>query len=270
MKNKSLFTIALLIVFTPSVFAAGGEMTPQQIMEKSWSLYTAGVETECKKVALKIYANSEGDGEPIEKELNHWVQYGELEQITVNFLGGRRDRVKARIDREKGQDKRWLKLPSWRKEKPIAVSDSRYFEGTGLTYEDLRELENEALKDFNYACLNPTSPKEGDCWVITGHPKSGVETAYTYRVFWVNDKDFAVEKIEYYNNRGLDKVQENLVICYEQSGRWRVEVCEVVNRQIPRKTAIKVIERYINHQDFNDSVFSRNFFQSDREYSLLD
>jgi hypothetical protein len=254
------FYLAILIILGVLSLAHAEEMTADRVVAKSWELYRqARNEKEVIKVDIE-YKDGRRDG----KELARWIKFEQSgeDKVAVRFSKPILDEGLALLiwRHINGDDDVWLKLPSLGQERRISVSDqSKYFAETDFTYEDTRQLIGERCGDFGYRML---SSKDG-IRVIEASPKSGTETGYGKRVFWI-DPRFVLVKTEYYTKNGsLIKVQVNSHIKIDTSGRWRADETEVENLLLKRKTTMKTIDRKIDLA-MSQEVFSRKFLSSKR------
>jgi hypothetical protein len=240
---KKLFCLLLLSLLSTAA-AYAEDISALQIVTKSWRLYRLPA---TEKETVEIDITRQG-GMKESKALTHWIKYdadkGE-DKITIVFHKPAMDDGLALLTwrhAEKSDDQ-WLKLPSMGKVRRVSVADQeKYFAGTDLTYEDLRQLDGERTRDFNYRILS----KEGDHSVIEASPKAGLESAYGKRIFWINGA-FANIRTEFYSRDGrLIKVQTNSRISVQKNGMWRADQVEMQNLMLNRNTAMKITQRTIN------------------------
>ena len=101
-----------------------------------------------------------------------------------------------RID-GKGDDQ-WLYLPALKKVKRIrATEKSRSFQGSDFSYEDLsvRELDSD-----KYELIGEESINGIKCYKVNAMPIER-ETQYSSRVVWVDQQNFLMKKVEFYDKK---------------------------------------------------------------------
>jgi hypothetical protein len=255
---KIIFGIIFLLLSSGIVQAA--ELSPEQIVAKSWEQFrNAKGEKETVKIVV-VYA----DGRKEEKKLFRWTKFdsGSEDQITLKFFEPPLDRGLGLLTLRHPvkEDEQWLKLPSLKKVRKIAVGEQeKYFAGTDFTNEDVRQLIGEKTKDFTYRLVNKT----GNVWTIEAVPKSGVETGYGRRVFQIDDK-MVFLKIDYFGKNGEHiKTQTNSNIVFSKGNLWRANHVEVNNFLLKRKTVVDVESRDIDPQ-ISPNIFAKDFLESER------
>ncbi len=257
---KKLFCFLLLSLLS-TVAAHADDLSALQTVTKSWRLYRLPA---TEKETVEIDITRQG-GMKESKALTHWIKYdadkGE-DKITIVFHKPKMDEGLALLTwrhSEKGDDQ-WLKLPSMGKVRRVSVADQeKYFAGTDFTYEDLRQLDGEQTRDFNYRILR----KEGDHSIIEAAPKAGLESAYGKRIFWINGA-FANMRTEFYSRDGrLIKVQINSRISIQKNGMWRADQVEMQNLALNRKTVMKIMQRTVNPLIRSD-IFSVKFLEGNQ------
>jgi outer membrane lipoprotein-sorting protein len=252
---RYLAAILLLMVLMAGNSSYAQAITAEEIIAETWRLYR---QANNEKEKIEIIVHDSG-GRIKEKVLTRWTKFspnGE-DKIVIKFSKPALDKgLGLLIWRSSLGDKQWLKLPSMRRVRKVSVSNQAYFANTDITYEDSRQLIGERIKDFNYRRLGE---KKGRRWIIESVPKEGVSSGYSKRVFWIDQRTFAIIRIEYYGRRGdLIKVAQHNEIQIENNQRWRVNQVEIKNIILGRFTMIKIIERQINI-DLSPSIFTKRF-----------
>jgi len=257
---KLKFTVIFLIIsfFQFNTASEAGSLQGIQIVEKAWHNFRV-IPHEIEKTTILQFDN----GTEKKKKILRWSKYDENgeDKITIKFTDPSRDKGLSLLTHRHPDkaDDQWLRMPSWKKVRRVSISnESKYFAGTDLTYEDVRQLSSERISDFRYEILEEVM----DCWVIKAMPKPNVRSGYTYRVFQINKK-FVLIKIEYYGFQdNLIKTQQNKEIQYYKNGAWRANIIEIDNVLLNRKTIIHVVERNIT-QENDKSIFSKMFLLRD-------
>ncbi|MEA2113414.1 MAG: outer membrane lipoprotein-sorting protein [Patescibacteria group bacterium] len=245
--------VILLLVLATANFSYA-ETTAEEIIAKTWRLYRQ-VDNEKETVSVIV----RGGGRIKEKVLTRWTKFnpnGE-DKIIIKFSKPAIDKgLGLLIWRNPLGDKQWLKLPSMRRARKISVNNqAKYFAGTDVTYEDSRQLIGERTDDFNY---REWGNEKDEYRIIEAVPKKGVSSGYSKRVFWIERQTFAVTRIEYYNRKGLLKIQHNQEIEIAGNGKWRVNRVAIENMAVGRFTTIKITERQVN-TDLPPTIFTKRF-----------
>ncbi|MCK5738828.1 outer membrane lipoprotein-sorting protein, partial [bacterium] len=254
MKSKLIMTLALVMLFFVGIEIAFCEMTGLQIVETTWRNFRL-IDQEYEKITI---LQSES-GEDTHKTLIRWSDYdsGGEDKITIKFEAPARDKGLSLLTHRHNDesDDQWLRMPSWKKVRRVSVSnESKYFAGTDLTYEDVRQLSSERTTDFRYDLIENNT----NCWMIKAMPKPDIQSGYAYRIFQIDKKSVLI-KIEYYGANGsLIKIQHNKSIQSYDNGAWRANVVEIDNVLLNRKTTIRVAERNITPEN-NQSIFTKMF-----------
>ncbi len=239
---------------------AAREMPPEEMVSRSWELFRQ-VSHERESVRIAI---DHADGRREEKQLTRWTRFDPSREdcVTIKFLAPPLDRglgllTLRHADRE---DEQWLKLPSLKKVRKVAAGEQdRYFAGTDLTNEDVRQLIGERTQDYTYSLAR----REGGVSVVEAVPGAGTRTGYGRRLMWVDEK-LVITRVEYYGRQGeLIKVQTNSGITVSDKGLWRAGHVEIENLLLKRKTRIDIEERQID-PDISPGVFTRDFLESER------
>jgi hypothetical protein len=254
MKIKFIFIFLISAFLYFNVDLSFGSLNGGQIIEKTWHKYRV-IPKEFETISLLQLEN----GTEKEKKILRWSQYNKSgeDKITIKFTDPPIDKGLSLLTHRNPDktDDQWLRMPSWKKVRRVSVSnESKYFAGTDLTYEDVRQLSSERISDFRYEILEDTM----DYWVIKAMPKPNVRSGYVYRIFQIK-KNFVLIKIEYYGlHDNLIKTQQNKEIQYYKNGAWRANIIEIDNALLNRKTIIRVVERNITPEN-DKSIFSKMF-----------
>jgi hypothetical protein len=262
--KRAFVVLALVVSLAASGVGLADELSSEKLISKSWDLYR---QTKQEKESVKMVI-SYSDGRREEKKLIRWTRFDPANEdcITIKFLEPPLDRglglLTLRHGRGGGNDEQYLKLPSLKKVRKIAAGEqAKYFAGTDLTNEDVRQLIGERFQNFTYTLAQ----KEGTTSMIAASPRDGVETGYGRRLLWVDDR-FVITKVEYFDKKGeLIKVQTNSSITLSENGLWRANHVEMDNLLLKRKTQIDVEEREID-KELSSGIFSKDFLESERTW----
>ncbi len=240
--------------------AQARDLPPDKMVSGSWDLYRQAKQ---EKESVKIVV-SYSDGRREEKKGIRWTRFDPSHEdcVTIKFLAPPLDRGLGLLtfrhaDRD---DEQWLKLPSLKKVRKIAAGEQeKYFAGTDMTNEDIRQLIGERVKDFSYTLVR----RESDSSIVEAVPRAGIETGYGRRLMWIDGRS-AITRVEYYGKNGEQiKVQTHSGITVSGNGMWRINHIEIDNLLLERKTLLDVEEREIDG-DISPDVFAKDFLESER------
>ena len=130
-------------------------------------------------------------------------------------------------------DDQWLYLPALKRVKRISSSNkSGPFVGSEFAFEDFTAIE---LNKFDYRYVGTEPCGDLVCDVIERTPRYE-NSGYTKQVSWVDQSDFQLRKVEFYDRRGdLLKVLE-LKDYRNYDGIWRAQVLSMTNVQTNKQT----------------------------------
>jgi len=132
-------------------------------------------------------------------------------------------------------DDQWLYLPALKRVKRISSSNkSGPFVGSEFAFEDFTAIE---LNKFDYRHVGEEICADLTCDVIERTPRY-VNSGYTRQVSWVDQTDFQIRKVEFYDRRGdLLKVLE-LGDYRNYEGVWRAHLLSMTNVQTRKQTEL--------------------------------
>jgi len=130
-------------------------------------------------------------------------------------------------------DDQWLYLPALKRVKRISSSNkSGPFVGSEFAFEDFTAIE---LNKFEYRYAGEVDCGDLTCDVIERTPRYE-NSGYTKQVSWVDQSDFQIRKVEFYDRRGdLLKVLE-LKDYRNYEGVWRAHLLSMTNVQTNKQT----------------------------------
>ncbi|TVZ40480.1 outer membrane lipoprotein-sorting protein [Alteromonadaceae bacterium 2753L.S.0a.02] len=149
-------------------------------------------------------------------------------------------------------DDQWLYLPALKRVKRISSSNkSGPFVGSEFAFEDFTAIE---LNKFNYKYLRTEPCGDLQCDVVERYPRYE-NSGYTRQVSWVDQKDFQIRKVEFYDRRG-DLLKVLNLGDYRQydNGIWRAHKLAMKNVQTNKQTEL-LYQTYkfklgLNERDF--------------------
>ena len=130
-------------------------------------------------------------------------------------------------------DDQWLYLPALKRVKRISSSNkSGPFVGSEFAFEDFTAIE---LNKFDYSYVGEEVCGDMTCDVLERTPRYE-NSGYTRQVSWVDQADFQIRKVEFYDRRGdLLKVLE-LKDYRNYDGVWRPHLMSMTNVQTNKQT----------------------------------
>ncbi|MDJ0710739.1 MAG: outer membrane lipoprotein-sorting protein [Woeseiaceae bacterium] len=130
-------------------------------------------------------------------------------------------------------DDQWLYLPALKRVKRISSANkSGPFVGSEFAFEDFTAIE---LNKFDYTFVREEACGELVCDVVERTPRYE-NSGYTKQVSWVDQSDFQLRKVEFYDRRGdLLKVLE-LTDYRSYDGIWRAHRLSMSNVQTNKTT----------------------------------
>jgi len=130
-------------------------------------------------------------------------------------------------------DDQWLYLPALKRVKRISSANkSGPFVGSEFAFEDLTSIE---LNKFDYTWLREEACGDLTCDVLERLPRYE-NSGYTRQVAWVDQADYQIRKVEFYDRRGdLLKVLE-LSDYRNYDGIWRAHKLTMSNVQTHKET----------------------------------
>ena len=130
-------------------------------------------------------------------------------------------------------DDQWLYLPALKRVKRISSSNkSGPFVGSEFAFEDFTAIE---LNKFDYTYLQAESCGDLVCDVLERHPRYE-NSGYTKQIAWVDQQDYQIRKVEFYDRRGdLLKVLE-LKDYRQYDAVWRPHLLSMTNVQTNKST----------------------------------
>ncbi len=97
-------------------------------------------------------------------------------------------------------DDRWLFMPALNMVRRIAANDKRSsFVGSDFTYEDISGRD---IEDDNHSVAKEERLGDRDTYLIKSAPKDEKGTDFSYKLSWIDKKNFLPLKEEYYDKRG--------------------------------------------------------------------
>lgn len=152
-------------------------------------------------------------------------------------------------------DNQWLYLPALKRVKRISsVNKSGPFVGSEFAFEDFTALE---LNKFTYKYLRMEDCGELVCDVIERYPRYE-HSGYTKQITWVDQADFQLRKVEFYDRRG-DLLKTLTLGDYRHydDRYWRAHSMKMVNHLTGKSTDL-IYENYEFRTGLADRAFNKN------------
>lgn len=156
-------------------------------------------------------------------------------------------------------DNQWLYLPALKRVKRISsVNKSGPFVGSEFAFEDFTALE---LNKFTYRYVRTEACDALVCDVVERYPRYEY-SGYTKQVAWVDQTDYQLRKVEFYDRRG-DLLKTLTLSDYReyQDSYWRAHHLNMVNHQTGKSTDLiysdYAFKTGLGERDFNKSVLKR-------------
>jgi predicted RND superfamily exporter protein len=155
-------------------------------------------------------------------------------------------------------DDQWLYLPALKRTKRISsVNKSGPFVGSEFAFEDFTALE---LNKYEYEYLREEACGSLTCDVLERYPRYE-HSGYTRQVSWVDQRDYQIRKVEFYDRRGdlLKSLTLDDYRRYEEA-IWRAHRLSMVNHQTGKSTDL-VYSDYSFGAGLGDNDFVRGALQ---------
>ncbi len=133
-------------------------------------------------------------------------------------------------------DDQWLYLPALKRVKRISSSNkSGPFVGSEFAFEDFTAIE---LNKFDYRFIGTEVCGDLMCDVLERLPRYE-NSGYTKQIAWVDQDDFQIRKVEFYDRRGdLLKVLDFSDYRLYENGVWRAHLLSMSNVQTNKQTEL--------------------------------
>lgn len=156
-------------------------------------------------------------------------------------------------------DDQWLYLPALKRVKRISSANkSGPFVGSEFAFEDFTSQE---LNKYSYKYLRTEACGELNCDVVERYPRYK-NSGYSKQVGWVDQTDYQVRRIEFYDRRGtlLKTLMLDQYLEYENK-YWRPHKLYMVNHQTNKSTDLIYSEFQfktgLGNRDFNKTALKR-------------
>ena len=156
-------------------------------------------------------------------------------------------------------DDQWLYLPALKRVKRISSANkSGPFVGSEFAFEDFTSQE---LNKYSYKYLRSEACGDFNCDVVERYPLYK-NSGYSKQTGWVDQTDFQVRKIDFYDRRGGLLKTLTLDEYRQYEGKyWRPHQLHMVNHQTNKSTDLIYSEFHfktgLGKRDFNKAVLKR-------------
>ena len=156
-------------------------------------------------------------------------------------------------------DEQWIYLPAFHRVKQISSANkTSSFMGSEFTYEDINSL-NIVIPKFSYRFIANDAVSGIPCFKIERKPKYD-NSAYSREIVWIDTKDYAIQKVEYYDLTG-DLYKTLTLTGYKKylNKYFRASDMLMVNHKNNNATTL----------DWKDYDFTRGYSKQDLSVSAL-
>jgi len=156
-------------------------------------------------------------------------------------------------------DDQWLYLPALKRIKRISsVNKSGPFVGSEFAFEDFTALE---LNKYSYKYVKTEPCGDLTCDVVERTPRYE-HSGYSRQLAWVDQKDFQVRKVEFFDRRGdLLKTLEQKEYRQYDGKYWRAHLLSMTNHQTKKSTDLMFSDYKFGtgqrDRDFKKSILKR-------------
>jgi len=158
-----------------------------------------------------------------------------------------------------GSDDQWLYLPALKRTKRIASNNkSGPFMGSEFAYEDISSQE---VEKYTYGYKGEETLGEQATFVIERFPVDK-NSGYTRQVVWIDQDEFRVWKVEFYDRKDQLLKTLELTDYREYEDRfWRAHRLAMVNHQTGKSTSLTwadyAFQTGLTDRDFDQSALRR-------------
>jgi outer membrane lipoprotein-sorting protein len=155
-------------------------------------------------------------------------------------------------------DDQWLFLPALKRVKRISSANkSGPFVGSEFAFEDFTSTE---LNKYTYGYVGEEACGDLACDVVERFPRYA-NSGYTKQKAWVDQTDFQLRKVEFYDRKG-DLLKTLELSDYRQYGTvWRAHRLEMINHQTKKETDLIYgdyqFKTGLSDKDFQKGVLQR-------------
>ena len=158
-------------------------------------------------------------------------------------------------------DDQWLFLPALKRVKRISSANkSGAFMGSEFAYEDITSQE---VEKYTYKWLRDEEVEGALCFVIERKP-AYENSGYTRQVVWVDQDEYRIRKIEYYDRKNSLLKTQTFVGYRQYLGQyWYPDEMHMVNHQTGKSTEL-IWSNYKFRVGLKDRHFNKNSLKRSR------
>lgn len=253
MDLRKIAAMIVLSLFVPAAHAGSDPGTADQILKNVEK--QIGSKDEAAELKMRI---TESNGSSKERDIMIKRKSGDKQQVLVRLESPADVRGIALLSvLNKGNEDQWLYLPSAKKARRVVSSNrSQKFLDSEFSIEDFSA--STYLQFTNHVLRQEPS----DMVVIESKAKSS-ETSYSRILTWVNQKNYQVDKSEYYDKEGKLLKKMKFHDYRKMNGAtWRARTVEVQNVQNKRSTTLTIAKLKMN-SGISDSEFTQAALEAD-------
>ena len=256
MKRFTWLLWVSLGAFLPQLSAQNAEQKGLEIAQKADQADQGFESTTVNLTMVLRNKNGQESRRSLENRTLEYLVDGDKSMITFNSPKDVRGTAILTYTHKEGSDDQWLYLPAVKRVKRISSDNkSGPFMGSEFAYEDLSSQE---VEKYTYKFVKEESLEGSNTLVVERDPvdpKSG----YTRQLVWFNpEKDYRVEKIEFYDRRNA-LLKTLIYKDYQQyaGSYWRAGEMFMSNHQTGKETQL-LFENYQFGTGLSDSDFTQN------------
>jgi hypothetical protein len=259
-KGRPAGLLLALIVAVTSPVAAGGELTPRELMQEVIASATASDETVSIRMELSdsrnqvrqrtatLHAKKDPDGNVM--RLIRFHSPADLAKSGILVL-----------EKGDGDAEQWIYLPAYHRSRRVAAANrSDTWMGTDFAYEDM-SAPNIDRYDFRY--LEDERVGGVDCKVVDAVPrdeKLKKESGYSRTVYWIDPVRKVVMKADFYDDRGALSKELRHSGLEAHGSHYRWAEWEMHNVARGHRTTLRFEDRKID-QGLEDRFFTVRFLE---------
>ncbi|WP_028862771.1 outer membrane lipoprotein-sorting protein [Psychromonas aquimarina] len=267
---KTVLITTLLAAASLSSFAVSQQETDQEKNARRKGL-DISVEVknrdsgwgDSKADMLMILRNEQGQESVREIKIKSLEQLGDGDKSLTVFNKPKDVKGSAFLSYSHAEkaDDQWLYLPSLKRVKRISSRNkSGPFMGSEFSFEDFSSFE---VEKYSYKYLGNEKIAAKDFFKVEQFPVDE-NSGYTRRVVWIDQQEYLVHKIDYYDRKNSLLKTLTYVDYQQYSGKfWRARSMQMINHQNGKSTEL-IWNNYTFNNGLSEGDFNRNALKRTR------